>query len=101
MATNENLSEAVDQGRFREDLFFRLDIFQIALPPVRERGGDVVLLVNHFLKQYNDDYRRDIVGISPECISKFESYDWPGNVREIKNVIHRAVLNSTGVDFAT
>lgn len=95
-ATNENLSEAVDQDRFREDLFFRLDIFQIAMPPVRERGGDVVLLVNHFLKQFSDDYQRDIVGISPECISRLESYDWPGNVREIKNVIHRAVLNSTG-----
>jgi transcriptional regulator with PAS, ATPase and Fis domain len=96
VATNENLSEAVDQGRFREDLFFRLDIFQIVLPPVRERGGDIVLLVNHFLKQFSDDYQRDIVGISPECISALESYDWPGNVREIKNVIHRAVLNSTG-----
>ncbi|NNG00219.1 MAG: sigma-54-dependent Fis family transcriptional regulator [Desulfobacteraceae bacterium] len=95
-ATNENLSEAVDQGRFREDLFFRLDIFQIVLPPVRERGGDIVLLVNHYLKQFNNDYQRDIVGISPECISVLESYDWPGNVREIKNVIHRAVLNSTG-----
>jgi DNA-binding NtrC family response regulator len=96
VATNENLSEAVDQGRFREDLFFRLDIFQIVLPPVRERGGDIVLLVNHFLKQFSDDYQRDIVGMSPECISALESYDWPGNVREIKNVIHRAVLNSTG-----
>jgi len=96
VATNENLSEAVDQGRFREDLFFRLDIFQITLPPVCERSGDVILLVNHFLKQFSDDYQRDIVGISPECISRFESYDWPGNVREIKNVIHRAVLNSTG-----
>ena len=95
-ATNENLSEAVEQGRFREDLFFRLDIFQISLPPVRDRGGDVVLLVNHFLKQFSDDYQRDIVGISPECISALESYDWPGNVREIKNVIHRTVLNSTG-----
>ncbi len=95
-ATNENLSEAVDQGRFREDLFFRLDIFQITLPPVRERGGDVVLLVNHFLKRFNDDYQRSIVGISPECVSALESYDWPGNVREIKNVMHRAVLNSTG-----
>ncbi len=95
-ATNENLSEAVDQGRFREDLFFRLDIFQIMLPPVRERGGDVVLLVNHFLKRFNDDYQRGIVGISPECISILESYDWPGNVREIKNVMHRAVLNATG-----
>ncbi len=95
-ATNENLVEAVEQGRFREDLFFRLDIFQIALPPVRERSGDVVLLVNHFLKQFSDDYQRDIVGISPECVLALESYDWPGNVREIKNVIHRAVLNSTG-----
>jgi len=96
VATNENLSEAVEQGRFREDLFFRLDIFQIVLPPVRERGGDVVLLVNHFLKQFSDEYQRDIGGISPECISALEYYDWPGNVREIKNVIHRAVLNSTG-----
>ena len=95
-ATNENLSEAVDQGRFREDLFFRLDIFQIVLPPVRERGGDVVLLVNHFLKRFSDDYQRSIVGISPECVSALESYDWPGNVREIKNVMHRAVLNATG-----
>jgi len=95
-ATNENLSEAVEQGRFREDLFFRLDIFQIVLPPVRERGGDILLLVNCFLKQFSDDYQRDIVGISPECISALESYDWPGNVREIKNVIHRAVLNSSG-----
>lgn len=95
-ATNENLSEAVEQGRFREDLFFRLDIFQIILPPLRERGGDIVLLVNHFLKQFSDDYQRDVVGISPDCISVLESYDWPGNVREIKNVIHRAVLNCTG-----
>jgi DNA-binding NtrC family response regulator len=97
VATNENLSEAVEQGRFREDLFFRLDIFQIVLPPVRERGGDIVLLVNHFLKQFSTEYQRDIVGISPECISALEYYDWPGNIREIKNVIHRAVLNSTGV----
>ncbi|MBR9986100.1 MAG: sigma-54-dependent Fis family transcriptional regulator [Desulfosarcina sp.] len=95
-ATNENLSEAVEQGRFREDLFFRLDIFQIILPPVRERGADILLLVNHFLKQFSDDYHRNIVGISPECISLIEAFDWPGNVREIKNVIHRAVLNCNG-----
>jgi DNA-binding NtrC family response regulator len=95
-ATNENLVEAVERGRFREDLFFRLDIFQIILPPLRERGGDIVLLVNHFLKQFSDDYQRNIAGISPECISVLEAYDWPGNVREIKNVIHRAVLNCVG-----
>ncbi len=95
-ATNDNLAEAVEQGRFREDLFFRLDIFQIVLPPLRERGGDIVLLVNHFLKQFSDDYQRSIAGISPACISVLEAYDWPGNVREIKNVIHRAVLNCNG-----
>jgi transcriptional regulator with PAS, ATPase and Fis domain len=86
----------VEENRFREDLFYRLDIFQICLPPLRERGGDIVLLVNHFLKQFSDDYQRSIVGISPESISALETYQWPGNVREIKNVIHRAVLNCTG-----
>jgi DNA-binding NtrC family response regulator len=95
-ATNENLAEAVEQNRFREDLFYRLDIFQIWLPPLRERGGDIALLVNHFLKRFSDDYQRSIVGISPECVSALEAYQWPGNVREIKNVIHRAVLNCTG-----
>jgi len=95
-ATNENLTKSIEQGRFREDLFFRLDIFQITLPPLRARGGDIALLVNHFLKQFSDDYQRKIVGISPDCITALEAYDWPGNVREIKNVMHRAVLNCTG-----
>jgi transcriptional regulator with PAS, ATPase and Fis domain len=95
-ATNENLSEAVEENRFREDLFYRLDIFLICLPPLRDRRGDIVLLVIHFLKQFSDDYQRSIVGISPESICALETYQWPGNVREIKNVIHRAVLNCTG-----
>ena len=95
-ATNENLLEAVEQNRFREDLFYRLDIFQIELPPVRKRYGDVLLLINHFLKHFSDTYDRNIVGISPHCIAALEAYDWPGNVREIKNVMHRAVLNCSG-----
>jgi transcriptional regulator with PAS, ATPase and Fis domain len=80
-ATNENLSEAVEENRFREDLFYRLDIFQICLPPLRDRRGDIVLLVIHFLKQFSDDYQRSIVGISPESICALETYQWPGNVR--------------------
>jgi DNA-binding NtrC family response regulator len=95
-ATNENLNEAVRQGRFREDLFYRLDVFPIALPPVRDRMGDVPLIVDYFLKHFNDIYQSKIVGVSLECISWLESYDWPGNVREIKNVIHRAVVMCSG-----
>ncbi|MEJ2166423.1 MAG: sigma-54 dependent transcriptional regulator [Desulfobacterales bacterium] len=95
-ATNENLSEAVHHGRFREDLFYRLDVFPIALPPVCSRSGDVPLIVDYFLKRYNDMYQKTILGVSPECINRLESYDWPGNVREIKNVIHRAVVMCPG-----
>jgi len=66
------------------------------LPAVRDRAGDIPLIVDHFLKHFNKIYRTDIRGISPECINRLESYDWPGNVREIKNVIHRAVVVCSG-----
>jgi DNA-binding NtrC family response regulator len=95
-ATNENLTEAVIHGRFREDLFYRLDVFPISLPAVRDRTGDVPLIVDFFLKQFNQVYKTKILGVSPECINRLESYDWPGNVREIKNVIHRAVVMCSG-----
>lgn len=95
-ATNENLEEAVHLGRFREDLFYRLDVFPITMPPVRERTGDVPLIVDYFLKSFNSIYQKNILGISPECINRIESYGWPGNVREIKNVLHRAVVMCSG-----
>ncbi|MGD9287195.1 MAG: sigma-54 dependent transcriptional regulator [Desulfobacterales bacterium] len=95
-ATNENLTEAVRQGRFREDLFYRLDVFPITLPAVRNRTGDVALIVDYFLKEFNQSYNTNILGVSPACINRLESYDWPGNVREIKNVIHRAVVMCSG-----
>ena len=95
-ATNENLDEAVPNGRFREDLYYRLDVFRIALPPVRHRQGDVPLLVDYYLKQFNEAYRTNIRGMSPECINLLESYTWPGNVREIKNVLHRAAVMCNG-----
>ena len=95
-ATNEDLAAAVEEGRFREDLYFRLDVFLIDLPPLRERRGDVALLVDEFLKRYNTSFKKNVVGIAPECVSLLESYPWPGNVRELKNVVQRAVLVCTG-----
>jgi len=95
-ATNDNLDEAVRTGRFREDMFYRLDVFRIALPTVRDRKGDVPLLVDYYLKQFNEANQTNILGISPECINRLDSYDWPGNVREIKNVLHRAVVMCNG-----
>lgn len=95
-ATNDNLDEAVRTGRFREDMFYRLDVFRIALPTVRDRKGDVPLLVDYYLKQFNKVNQTNILGISPECINRLDSYDWPGNVREIKNVLHRAVVMCNG-----
>jgi len=95
-ATNENLLEAVESGRFREDLFYRLEVFQISIPPLRERPGDIPLLIQDFLQRYNRDYNKKILGLSPETLSMLDAYDWPGNVRELKNVIHRAVVVCSG-----
>jgi len=95
-ASNQNLPDLVEQGRFRKDLYYRLDVFRIAMPPLRERGGDVVLLIDEFLKRFNQSFKKNIVGVAPECISLLESYGWPGNVRELKNVVQRAVLVCEG-----
>jgi len=95
-ASNEDLADAVRQGTFREDLYYRLDVFRIIMPPLRERQGDVLLLINEFLTRYNRAFQKNILGIAPECLSLLESYEWPGNVRELKNVIQRAVLVATG-----
>jgi len=81
-ASNQNLSDTVEQGMFRKDLYYRLDVFRIIMPPLRERAGDVVLLVDEFIRRYNKTFQKNILGISPECISLLESYDWPGNVRQ-------------------
>ncbi|MBN1764926.1 MAG: sigma-54-dependent Fis family transcriptional regulator [Sedimentisphaerales bacterium] len=95
-ASNQNLARAVEEGRFREDLFYRLDVFCITLPPLRERLNDISLLIDEFLKRFNHIFRKTILGISPECMSLLEAYSWPGNVRELKNVIQRAVLVCPG-----
>ena len=95
-ASNEDLEDAVRRGRFREDLFYRLDVFRIDVPPVRERQGDIPLLVDEFLRRYNEQFGRDVAGIAPDCLALLENYDWPGNVRELKNVVQRAVLVCEG-----
>ena len=95
-ASNEDLWALVRRGVFREDLFYRLDVFHIVMPPLRHRQGDMALLIDHFLEQFNRSYGKRIIGISPACVARLESYEWPGNVRELKNVVQRAVVMCQG-----
>ena len=91
-ATNRSLAEAVRQGKFRTDLYYRLNVISIVVPPLRERRGDVLPLANHFLSVYNQKFRREIKGISPEAARVLVAHDWPGNVRELRNTIERAMV---------
>ena len=93
-ATNSNLQEMVKQGLFREDLVFRLNIIPIDLPALRERKGDLMLLASQFLKRYADENGKEIRGFSPDVIEQLEQYNFPGNVRELENLIERAVVLS-------
>ena len=91
-ATNRDLQREVDEGRFREDLYFRLNVIHIEAPPLRARMGDIPVLARHFVARYAEENEKEIKELSPEAIEKLESYDWPGNVRELENVIERAVV---------
>ncbi|MCM2264549.1 MAG: sigma-54 dependent transcriptional regulator [Desulfuromonadales bacterium] len=95
-ATNSNLRDMVARGEFRYDLFFRLNIIPIDLPPLRERKGDLKLLAGNFLKRYSEDNVKEIRGFSPEAVRALEEYDFPGNVRELENLIERAVVLAQG-----
>ena len=90
-ATNKDLEEAVKAKRFREDLFYRLNVIQIRLPSLRERKEDIPLLTNHFLKKYSEELNKNISKLSPEALQILLSYEYPGNVRELQNIIERAV----------
>lgn len=96
-ATNKNLEESTKQGKFREDLYFRLNVFPIWIPPLRERREDITLLVDYFLKKYNYQGNK----LSKNVIDQFTNYDWPGNVRELKNILERAIILSDGKDIQT
>ena len=91
-ATNKNLADEITKGTFREDLFYRLNVITIDVPPLRERRGDVPPLVYHFLEKYSADINKDVSAISDDALAVMSRYDWPGNVRELQNVIERAVV---------
>jgi transcriptional regulator with PAS, ATPase and Fis domain len=95
-ATNRDPMEAIRDGRLREDLYYRLNVFTITLPPLRERQEDVLLLAQHFVSEFNRKHQISLEGISDEAAACLKAYHWPGNVRELKNVIERAVVLAKG-----
>ena len=104
-ATNRNLEEEVSKHQFRADLFFRLNVLPIAMPPLRAHAEDIPLLVEYFIDAFNDEFRKKILGATPAAYALLQGYGWPGNVRELRNVIERAMLLSDGTrldakDFA-
>ncbi|HHT9126567.1 MAG TPA: sigma-54-dependent transcriptional regulator [Candidatus Brocadiia bacterium] len=95
-STNRNLEEEVKQGTFRKDLFYRLNVLPIYIPPLRERKDDIIILTKHFLQKFNTEFGKNICQISEQVEKMLLDYEWPGNVRELRNVIERAVLLSSG-----
>jgi two-component system response regulator PilR (NtrC family) len=95
-ATNRDLSEEVKEGRFREDLFYRLNVIQIFVPPLRERREDILKLAEHFIEQHANEMGRSLLSLSKEACSYLQSYGWPGNVRELENAMERAVTLTEG-----
>ncbi|GAW92352.1 sigma-54 interaction domain-containing protein [Calderihabitans maritimus] len=92
-ATNANLEELVKKGKFREDLYYRLNVITINIPPLRYRKQDIPHLVHYLLRKFNQEYGRNVQEISPEALQRFLDYSWPGNVRELENVLSRAIIN--------
>ena len=98
-ATNRSLQEEVKKGHFREDLFYRLNVMSVALPPLRDRRGDVPLLINHYIDSFNTEFRKKIRGVSPTAMTALQSYPWRGNVRELRNAVERAMLLADGAEL--
>lgn len=98
-ATNQNLEEAVAEKRFREDLFYRINVIPIYLPPLRERGPDIAILANHFLRKFNTIKEKNVSGIHPDAVNYLLEYSWPGNVRELQNLIEMLVVMKKGGDI--
>jgi transcriptional regulator with PAS, ATPase and Fis domain len=95
-ATNRKLETEVKEGRFREDLYYRLNVLPIELPALRARPGDLPLLVNYYVDAYNQEFRKRVRGVEPNAMDALKSYGWPGNVRELRNVVERAMLLADG-----
>ena len=95
-ATNIDLKKAIEQGTFRDDLYYRLSVIHVPLPPLRERGEDTILMALVFMKQASEHYRKRIQGFSPEAVLVIQAYSWPGNARELYNKVRRAVVMTEG-----
>jgi two-component system, NtrC family, response regulator AtoC len=95
-ATNRDLTVEVAEGRFRKDLFYRLNVIPVEVPPLRDRTGDVPMLVHHFVKKLSRDLGRDLDGIDASAVGRLDAYEWPGNIRELRNVLERAVILARG-----
>jgi Nif-specific regulatory protein len=100
-ATNRNLEKEVAEGRFREDLYYRLKVFPLRVPPLRERRDDVPLIANHFLARFSQELGKPAGGFSQQAMELLTSYEWPGNVRELQNEIQRLVIQIEGGGFVT
>jgi len=98
-ATNVDIAKSIQDGKFREDLYYRTAVISIHLPPLRERGDDILLLAHLFLKRCSQEFSKKVRGFSPASIEALKSYDWPGNVRELENKIQRAVIMSDSVQL--
>jgi len=95
-ATNQNLLELIHQGRFREDLYFRLNVINIHIPPLRERKEDVLALVDIYIQEFNRKFHKNVKGVTSKAEGLLLSYNWPGNVRELKNILERTILMADG-----
>jgi DNA-binding NtrC family response regulator len=95
-ATNRRLEDEVRQGRFREDLYYRLNVLPVPLPPLRDRATDIPLLVSYYVDAYNREFKKRVQGVSPDALSQLQRYAWPGNVRELRNAVERAMLLAEG-----
>ena len=99
-ATNKDFEKEIAEGRFREDLYYRLSVIPLQLPSLRERREDIPLLARHFLERFRKSMEKPIEGISPEAMRQLEAYDWPGNVRELENTMERAVALETSNEIS-
>jgi len=91
-ATNKNLEQLIEEGKFRPDLFYRLNVFHIEIPPLRERREDIPLLVDHFARKFSREMNKKITRVSPAAMNALQQYNWPGNVRELENAVERAMV---------
>jgi len=98
-ATNRSLQEEVKKGRFREDLFYRLNVMAVPLPPLRDRADDVPRLLDHYIEIFNTEFRKKISGVTPGALKALQAYPWPGNVRELRNAVERAMLLTEGSEL--